>query len=126
MNARQFMVVGVALIALAGCSSSAGDPGSAAQPQVPVVDPGASEAAAKRAAAAGDADSYVAALKAIDPKLGTNQAAALDNGKTICLDIEQKKTDAELAKNAATRFDVDKGTAAKVVAATRKALCPAA
>ena len=122
MRARQFVVVGSVLVALAGCSTSAGEP--AVPTQAPQAAAEASVAAAQRAAAAGDVDSYVAALKAVDAKLAANQNVAIDNGKKICLDLEQGTADAEVAKGAAARLNISQATAVKVVAATKKTLCP--
>ncbi|MEU4241828.1 DUF732 domain-containing protein [Actinoplanes sp. NPDC026619] len=123
MNARQFVVVGAVLVALGGCSTT-GD-SAAAPTQAPQAAAEASVAAAQRAAAADDVDSYVAALKAVDAKLAADKDVAVDNGKKICLDVEQGKTDADIAKSAAARLDVDQAVAVKVVAATKKSLCPA-
>jgi uncharacterized protein DUF732 len=128
VRARKVVMAGIALVALGGCSSD-GDGGGGDVPNIaPTVqapDPAeASAAAAKRAEAANDVDSYVAALKAIDPKLVKDQVDATDKGKSICLDLEQGKTEAQAAKSAAQRFAIDEQAALKVVTATKAALCP--
>ncbi|GIF25047.1 hypothetical protein BJ973_007304 [Actinoplanes tereljensis] len=129
MRARKFVIVGAALVALAGCSSTStsssgnGAVPIAATPQAP--DPiEASVAASKRAEAAGDVDSYVAAIKAIDPKLVKDQVSAVDMGKGICQEAAQGKTDAQVATDVALNFSVDQAAALKVVTATKTALCP--
>ena len=68
---------------------------------------------------------YRAALKKVDPAVAEKRSA-YDNGRNICLDIQQGKTTAEVAKNAAARFDVDAATGAKIVAATKASLCKSA
>jgi hypothetical protein len=116
-------LAGLALAAgLTGCSAGDGDRPDIVAP--PSADPGASAAAAARAEAATDVNAYLNELKAVDPKLTADKEHAVDNGKNVCQEVEQGKTDAELTTNAAARFDIDKAAAAKVVAATRKTLCP--
>ena len=107
MRARHIWVVAALLGALAGC----GGGGEEAAP-APSATGGGQEAA------------YLAALKAIDPALADKKSAVSD-GKNICLDLEQGKDAATVAKNAAARFEVDAATGAAIVGATKASLCSA-
>lgn len=118
VRARQVLVVVAALIALAGCGSNDEPAPAAATTQAQAGKAPAVEASAE---AAGKA--YVKALKAIDPALVDDAEDAVDNGRNICLDVEQGKTTAQVTKNAKARFEVNSTLATKIVAATKKTLC---
>ncbi|MDI6101236.1 DUF732 domain-containing protein [Actinoplanes sp. NEAU-A12] len=123
MRAGQIWVVAavVALGAPAGCTSNEPTaPAKAAStptaaPTSAFIEPGLrfSEDAEK---------AYLKALAKVDKKLAAD-ADALDYGKNICLDIEQDKTDAQVAKNAAARFEVNDVTVKAIVKAAKSSLC---
>jgi hypothetical protein len=133
MRTRHVLVVGAALAALAGCGS-ADKPAAAPEPtsastEVPAdasapvaapsesVDPGSDPGTLDATAG------YLAALGKLDKKLVGNTRAALDNGQAACVDIEERRTDAEQEKNVATRFAVDAAQAKKILALTKVNLC---
>jgi hypothetical protein len=109
LRARQVLVVAAALIALAGCSSSEETPASSGQGVAPAVD----EARAQ----------FVDELDAINGQLVEDKDKAVDNGREICLEIQQGKTAAELEKNTEARFEVTNEWAKKIVAAAKKTIC---
>lgn len=106
MRARHIWVVAALVGALAGCGS---DEEAAPAPSATVD---AAEVA------------YLKALKAIDPALAEKRSAVSD-GENICLDLKQGKTSAQVAKNAAARFEVDAAAGVQIVAATKASLCSA-
>jgi len=126
VRARHFVIAGVALTALAGCGS---DPDPAPKTDVPA--PGASASAALAPSTSASMDNatfdatsaYLIALAKIDKKLAANREAALNGGQTICLEIQEKKTAAELEKNAAAHFSVDATQAKKILEAAKTNLC---
>ena len=140
MRTRHVIVVGAAmaaLAALAGCGSAdkpaaapASAPGSA-----PASAPGSAPASAPVAAPAESVDpasdpgtldatsAYLTALGKLDKKLVGNTRAALDRGQEVCVDIEERRTDAEQEKNVATRFAVDATQAKQILALTKANLC---
>jgi hypothetical protein len=106
--------------ALAGCSS-----GPDAAPKTDVPAPAAS-AAPSSSLDTGTFDAtaaYLTALGQIDPKLTADRETALNDGQNICLEIQEKKTAAELEKNAAARFSVDAAQAKQILAAAKANLC---
>ena len=112
------VLVGAALVALAGCGSSepekpAGPAAAAPVKSVP--------AAAKAEQPTAAEDAFLKALAKVDKQLAADDDA-LDYGANICLDIDQGKTDAQVAKNAAARFEVDHPTAKAIVKATKTSL----
>ena len=112
-------MVGTALLAVAGCGGTK-DSGTA-QPQ-PV--PASAEPSASIDAGTLDATSaYLTALGKLDSKLVEDTRAALDNGQEACVDIEERRSDAEQEKNVATRFAVDAAQAKKILALTKDNLC---
>ena len=111
----------VALGALAGCAGSG--------PETPASAPSTSTAARGSAFlepglqfSAEAVNAYRKALAEVDSKVAADDKA-LSYGWDICLDIEQGRTEAEVAKNAAGRFAVDDATAKAIVEATRGSLC---
>jgi hypothetical protein len=62
-------------------------------------------------------DELVTAVTAIAPE--TNLDKILSNSENVCLDIEQGKDDATLARNAALRFEVDEAEGPALVDAIR-------
>jgi hypothetical protein len=129
MRVRHVIVVGAALAALAGC-------GSADKPAAAPVPAAASAAASAPVAAPAESvdpgsdpgtldatSGYLAALGALDKKLVADTRTALDNGQAACVDIEERRTDAQQEKNIATRFAVDATQAKKILALTKVNLC---
>jgi hypothetical protein len=123
MRAVQVWVAGaaVAISALAGCAGS--------NPATPAT--AASTSEAPRGAeflqpglrfSEGPEEGYLRALAGVDVRLAEIDGV-LGHGRSICLDIRQDKTDAQVAGNAATRFKVDETTAKAIVEATRASLC---
>jgi hypothetical protein len=129
MKVRHVIVAGAALAALAGCGHSgkpAAAPASApasARASVPApapadsVDPGTDPGTLDATSA------YLTALGELDQKLVGDTRAALDRGQEVCVDIEERRTDAEQEKNVAARFAVDAAQAKKILALTRQNLC---
>lgn len=99
---RRLAITGLLLL-LAGCSTP-----------TPDAEPSDEPSPAENSA-------YLDALSEIDPALADDHAVT--DGQNICLDIEQGKDDATLARNAGLRFDVDEDTAALIVEAAREHLC---
>jgi hypothetical protein len=137
MRTRHVIVVGAALAALAGCGS-AGKPTAApasAPGSGPASAPGSGPASAPAAAPAESVDpatdpgtldatsAYLTALGQVDKKLVGDTRAALNRGQEVCVDIEERRTDAEQEKNVATRFAVDAAQARKILALTKANLC---
>jgi hypothetical protein len=134
MKTTHAIVIGAALVAtLAGCGSSdkpkaatAPAPGSTASstdasPPVPdasaSIDPGSDPGTLDAASA------YLAALGKIDKALVGDTRAALDHGQAVCIDIEERRTDAQQEKNVATNFAVDATKAKQILALTKQNLC---
>lgn len=131
MRARDVIVTGAVLAALAGCSSAdkplaapAAAPASAspsatestpapAESVDPGTDPGTLDATS----------AYLTALGTVDKKLVSDTRAALEHGQEICVDIEERRTAAEQEKNVATRFAVDAAQAKEILAITKANLC---
>lgn len=71
---------------------------------------------------------FLGGLRAINPALGQNVDRDTARGKNVCLDIEQGKTDDQLANNAVQRFSgpsvqltPDQGR--QIVELARKTIC---
>jgi hypothetical protein len=116
VRACHVAVVVAALVALDGCGTKpvagpAGTDPSAAPPAS--LDPGTLDATS----------AYLAALGKLDQKLVADKMAALEQGASTCLDIEDKKTLAEQEENVATRFAVDAAQARKILAVAKSNLC---
>ena len=113
------VLAGAALVALAGCGSS--EPDAPAKPAAapPAKSVPAAPAAEKPTAAE---DAFLKALAKVDKQLAADDDA-LDYGANICRDVEQGKTDAQVLKNAAGRFEVETAVAKKVVTAAKSTLC---
>lgn len=126
MRARHIVIAGLTLCALAGCSSS---PDAASKTDVPL--PADSTVAAPAPSPSSSADpgafdataAYLTALTKIDQKLAADRESALNDGQSICLDIQEKKTAAQLEKNTAARFSVDATQAKKIVEVAKANLC---
>jgi hypothetical protein len=132
MRTRHVIVAGAAmaaLAALAGC-------GSADKPTAtPAPAPASASASAPVAAPAESVDpatdpgtldatsAYLTALGKLDKTLVGDTRAALDRGQEVCVDIEERRTDAEQEHNVATRFAVDAAQAKKILALTKANLC---
>ncbi|MEU4623198.1 DUF732 domain-containing protein [Actinoplanes sp. NPDC023801] len=111
----------VAVGALAGCAGS--------EPQTPPT--AASTPTAPRGAEflkpglrfSVDAEkAFREALAEVDGQLAGSDDA-LGYGMTICMEIQQAKTDAQVAGNAAANFKVDEPTAKAIVEAAKNSLC---
>jgi hypothetical protein len=105
-----------AALAVAGCSKTP-SPGAGAAPAGPApsasVDAGTADATA----------AYITALGEVDRKLVSDTRTALDNGMATCVDIDERRPDAEQEKNVATRFAVPAAEAKKVLAVAKDNLC---
>ena len=115
------MVIGAALIALAGCSGKeedkAADKGDTSSP---------SSAAAPLktyAGAAEDTKSYVTALRGLDADLVDDEPLAISNGVYACDELGQGKSMGQVAQSSATRFQVDTATAQQIVVIAKANLC---
>lgn len=95
-------VIGGLFVLVAFIAVAAALPGGVSEP---AEAPSANEAA-------------LAALEAIDPALVVGASVGNDIDG-VCLDIEQGKDDATLARNASLRFDVDETVGAEIVEAVR-------
>lgn len=116
MTTRRLVLIAATALLLAGCSKTP-SPGAGAAP----ADPGPSasvDAGTMDATAA-----YLTALGQVDKKLITDTRTALDNGMETCVDIDERRPDAEQEKNVATRFAVTAAEAKKVLAVAKDNLC---
>jgi hypothetical protein len=104
--------------ALAGCSSSA-KPAAAPAPAAATPEPSASLDAGTLDATS----AYLTALGRVDKKLVADTRAALDNGMEVCVDVDERRPDAEQEKNVASRFAVDAAQAKQILALTKANLC---
>ncbi|MFK0292641.1 hypothetical protein ACIQU6_19485 [Streptomyces sp. NPDC090442] len=104
-------------------STSAADPASAEKPSQPDGAPSPN---------AQQTQTLMAALKAVDPALGDNEAWAVTGAKTVCADIQAGQADADVQQGAQLRFTGTKpGTvpkltndqAARIVAAVKSSFC---
>jgi len=121
MKKSHAIVIAAALAALTGCSSPAPTP-LAASPAPPALS--VPSAASSMDAATMDATAdYLAALGAIDGALVGNVQTAIENGQLSCIDIEERRTDADQERNVANRFAVDPARAKKILAAAKESLC---
>jgi hypothetical protein len=124
MQTPRIAVLAVTLAALtagslAGCSGRT-TPAAAPAAVVPATpEPSASFDAGTMDATA----AYLTALGRVDKKLVADTRTALDNGMEVCVDVDERRTDAEQEKNVATRFAVDAAQAKQIVALTKANLC---
>ncbi|MET0415296.1 MAG: DUF732 domain-containing protein [Actinoplanes sp.] len=119
MGARQALVIGVALFALAGCTGGGDDKadggGTAASP--------AAAPLATFSGSAEDSQKFVTVLRNLDADLVDDEPLAISNGVKACEELAAGKSDAETAQNLATSFEVDTATAQKIVVASKSNLC---
>ena len=115
MRTRPVLLAAIALAALSACGAK-----PAAAPSAPVApsSPAATDAATLDATSA-----YLAALGKVDPRLVADRSEALDNGSTVCLDIEDGKPVADQERNIATRFEVTPTQATQILAIAKSDLC---
>ena len=117
---RVLVSAGLALGVLAGCG------GSGSERQAAATAAPTSEAPAFLEPGLRFSDEaelvYIEALGKVGKQLAADRDA-IAHGREICLDITQGKTDAQVTKNAAARFEVDSSTAEKIVKATKSSLC---
>jgi hypothetical protein len=133
MRTRHVIVVGVALAALAGCGGA--DKPAAAPASAPGSEPASAPVASPAESESESVDpgtdpgtldatsAYLTALGKVDKKLVADTRTALDRGQEVCVDIEERRTDAEQEKNVATRFAVDAAQARTILALTKANLC---
>jgi hypothetical protein len=119
VKARYVIVVGATVLALTGCSGTKDTPEAAVPSADPVPNPSASFDADTLDATA----AYLTELGKVDKKLVSNTRTALDNGMEVCVDVEERRTDAEQEKNVATRFAVDAAQAKRILELTKSNLC---
>jgi hypothetical protein len=121
VKARHIAAAGAALVALAGCSAkpAGGPPPAAAPSAAPAASPSASMDAGTLDAASG----FLTGLGKLDAKLVADQSVALDNGAATCIDILDRKPEAEQERNTATRYAVDAARARKIIALAKAELC---
>ena len=112
----------LALGATTACSSGSSDEPETAAPAsaaAPAPEPSESADPALMAATA----TYLTELGKLDKKLTEDTQVALDNGQEVCIDVQERITDAEQVKTIAFRFSVDEKLAAKILDVTKKNLC---
>ncbi|MFB7631653.1 hypothetical protein ACFC0M_11985 [Streptomyces sp. NPDC056149] len=106
-----------------GASTSAADPSSADKSSGPAGAPSPD---------AQQTRTLMAALKAVDPALGGNEAWAVTGAKTVCADIQAGQADADVEQGVQLRFTgtrpgtVPKLTtdqAARIVTAVKSSFC---
>lgn len=115
------IAVAVGLSVLTGCSSPSPS-GQDSNRSQPTSAPATSEESAAIPDVpepdAGQKADYLAALAAVDPGLAENAERALSRGESTCLDILEKKTTAQVVKNAQQRFTGGNATINTAQAAT--------
>jgi hypothetical protein len=116
MTTRRLALIAATAVLLAGCSKTP-SPGAGAAPPNPgpsaSVDAGTMDATA----------AYLTALGQVDKKLVTDTRTALDNGMETCVDIDERRPDAEQEKNVASRFAVTAAQAKKILTIAKDNLC---
>jgi hypothetical protein len=122
VRARHIVIACFAVSALAGCSS---DTDSAPKTDVPAASaaPAPSTSSSLDTGTFDATAAYLTALGKIDQKLAADRETALNDGQNICLEIQEKKTAAELEKNTAARFSVDATQAKQILEAAKTNLC---
>jgi hypothetical protein len=125
VKARHIAAAGAALVALAGCSAkpAGGPPPAAAHSAAPAVASAASPSASMDAGTLDAASGFLTGLGKLDAKLVADQSVALDNGAATCIDILDRKPEAEQERNTATRYAVDAARARKIIALAKAELC---
>jgi hypothetical protein len=124
MQTPRTAVLAVALAALAGSGSALAGCSSSAKPAAAPAPAATPEPSASLDAGTLDATSaYLTALGRVDKKLVADTRAALDNGMEVCVDVDERRPDAEQEKNVASRFAVDAAQAKQILALTKANLC---
>jgi hypothetical protein len=124
MQTPRTAVLAVALAALAGSGSALAGCSSSAKPAAAPAPAATPEPSASLDAGTLDATSaYLTALGRVDKKLVADTRAALDNGMEACVDVDERRPDAEQEKNVASRFAVDAAQAKQILALTKANLC---
>lgn len=116
MRTRHALLAALALAALSGCDAK---PSAAPPPAAPAPAPSSSVDSGTLDATS----AYLAELGKLDPRLVADRAVALDNGSTICIDIEERKPAAEQERNIATRFAVSPAEARQILDVATNNLC---
>lgn len=128
MRARHVVVVGAALVALAGCGGGDKPEAAPAATKAPTIDSGVvpePDAAAAKA--------YIADLRKIDADIvGDDTEKVIDRGRNQCSSVKDSPKDqAKLVDSTNQRFTspehpdgFGEKKATKILAAVRKHLCP--
>jgi uncharacterized protein YdeI (BOF family) len=122
---RTIVITLLALGAATACSSGddTADAKNAAAPAASAAAPQASASTAVDPSLVAATSAYLTALGKVDKKLVADEQVALDSGQQVCVDVEERRTDAEQIKTIAYRFEVNNATAAKILEVTKKNLC---
>ncbi len=137
MKIVRTMVIATALAALTACSSPAGTTTTQAEPPASAPASAALDSAAPDSTAPplvnpsqsidpttlGATSGYLTALGSLDRKLIADTQAALDNGQMVCINLEERRSEADQEKDVAERFSVNADVAKKILALTKKNLC---
>jgi hypothetical protein len=127
VRARHLVVTGAALVALAGCGTkpaAAPAPAAASAAASAAVDAPSPASSASLDAGTLDATAaYLTGLGRVDRRLVADRSVALDNGAATCVDVVDKRPEAELEKGVATRFAVGAAQAKKILALAKSELC---
>lgn len=135
MKIVRTMVIATALAALTACSSPAGTtttqagPAASAAGSAPasapagVVPPLVNPSQSIDPTTLGATSGYLTALGSLDRKLISDTQAALDNGQMVCINLEERRSEADQEKDVAERFSVNADVAKKILALTKKNLC---
>lgn len=113
------VMVCLSLSACSGGSAEEADPPVASAPSSPQEQEGLS---------AGKRQALLAELRRIDPGLVADEERAVRRAESVCQDVREGKTPAQVAKNAQLRFTggnatVDAEQAGKIVAAVKRHMC---
>jgi ABC-type transport system substrate-binding protein len=132
MKIVRTVLITAALAALTACSS----PAVTTAPQTAATQTAAAPAASVSAApplvnpsqsidptTLGATSGYLTALGNLDRTLIADTQAALDNGQMVCINMEERRSEADQEKDVADRFSVDAAVAKKILALTKKSLC---
>ncbi|MDT5030292.1 MAG: hypothetical protein QOC94_463 [Actinoplanes sp.] len=127
MKIVRTVLIAAALAALTACSSPAATtaPRAAAAPatSVPAAPPLVNPSQSIDPTTLGATSGYLTALGNLDRTLIADTQAALDNGQMVCINMEERRSEADQEKDVADRFSVDAAVAKKILALTKKSLC---
>jgi hypothetical protein len=117
MKTRPILLAAVTLAALAACDAK-----PAAAP-APATAPSVAPSSSMDAGTLDATSAYLTALAKLDPRLAADRSVALDNGSTICLDIEDRKPAAEQEHNVQARFHATPAQAKEILTIAKNNLC---